>query len=87
MPTTQILRELVSALQEPLAHEDFVGGWSEPARQAALRIANDAIVKIEAGEKCDAAYHFIRWLDHMGVCEGPLIQKVAVAQQSIPKHK
>lgn len=84
MDGTDTLRSLLDALREPLSPADIAGGWNKKSQEAAIRIAEDAIAKIRAGQKCDAAYHFVRWLDHMGVGDGPLFEKVAEAQQSIP---
>ena len=77
-------RRAINRTSEAFSDEDVAGGWTQNAREAAILITQDAILKINKNEKCDAAYHFVRWLDHMGVSDGPLLDKVAIAQQAIP---
>ena len=84
MDRTEKLRALLEELRRPLGVADIAGGWTKQSQEAAIRIAEDAILQIKSHQKCDAAYHFVRWLDHMGVGEGPLLKQVADAQQSIP---
>jgi hypothetical protein len=65
------LENLLEALHQPFTPEDVRGGWTEEARRRALRVAEAAVADLNAGSVPEAARHFLRWLDHDGVTEGP----------------
>lgn len=83
MTNTEILKQLLVELRKPFTSADISGGWTEEARKTAIKITEDAISQMNLSQECDASRHFVRWLDHMGVIDGPLFKKVAIAQQSI----
>lgn len=84
-PSIASLKELIGLLRQPLEPIDLAGGWTVRAQEAAVKIAEDAIQEIRQEKPCYASRHFVRWLDHMGVVEGPLFNRVAKSQVLIPR--
>lgn len=84
-PSIASLKELIALLQSPLEPIDVAGGWTERAQKAAVQIAEDAIQEIQQGKPCYASRHYVRWLDHMGVVDGPLFNRVAKSQVLMPR--
>ena len=74
---------MLQALRQPFTPEDLRGGWTEESRRRALRTAEAAVADLRAGSLPEAARHFVRWLDHDGVIEGPLLELAAAAQSSM----
>ncbi len=81
----EALDGLLGRLNKSATGRDVDGGWREETRDAVIKIILTAKDQIQRGVRCDAAFHFVRWMDHMGLVDGPLLQEISKVQCALPK--
>jgi hypothetical protein len=74
--------EVIAAFQEPLTRQDRAGGWNKDAQKRWLEYFRDLRETLRAGRSPgNAPFHLVRWLDHDGIGDGPLVERVADFQE------
>jgi len=82
-----VLDDLIAALGEPLAKEDRAGGWNKRNRDRGLTYFRGLRQGLSADRVPEGApYHLARWLDHDGIGEGPLAERVYDLQDLLHKR-
>jgi hypothetical protein len=70
------IRSLIATLSEPLEQEEISAGWTGQAQQAMLKLLGEIDHDIEAGNSLPKNLSIGRGLDHWGVEDGELFQRM-----------
>jgi hypothetical protein len=79
-----VLYDVTAALSEPLSDEDRKGGWTEASRTHWHIYFHGMLAAVEPE---DAGNHLIRWLDHDGIMEGPLWDRIETVQRLLRESR
>lgn len=70
------IKLLTTDLSEPLAQSEISAGWTVEAQQAMLKLLGELDHDIAAGKSLPKNLSIGRGLDHWGVEEGELLQRM-----------